>query len=121
MSESGEPMNVSDRVDVPGSGVEGTTVEGTGVEGTAVERTTVEEGPRLVVRASREESEEQRELVFDVRGLSVYYGSFPAIRDITLPINRNEITALIGPSGCGKTTFLRCLNRMNDLIETARV
>ena len=40
---------------------------------------------------------------------------------MTLPIYRNEITALIGPSGCGKTTFLRCLNRMNDLIEGARV
>ena len=44
-----------------------------------------------------------------------------AVRNVTLPIYRNEITALIGPSGCGKTTFLRCLNRMNDLIETARV
>jgi phosphate transport system ATP-binding protein len=43
------------------------------------------------------------------------------VRDISLPILGNEITALIGPSGCGKTTFLRCLNRMNDLIESARV
>jgi phosphate transport system ATP-binding protein len=43
------------------------------------------------------------------------------VRDLTLPIYRNEITALIGPSGCGKTTFLRCLNRMNDLIVSARV
>jgi phosphate transport system ATP-binding protein len=44
-----------------------------------------------------------------------------AVHKVTLPIYRNEITALIGPSGCGKTTFLRCLNRMNDLIPTARV
>ena len=61
------------------------------------------------------------EVVFDVVGLSVYYGTFKAVRDVTLPIYERMITALIGPSGCGKTTFLRCLNRMNDLIETARV
>jgi phosphate transport system ATP-binding protein len=62
-----------------------------------------------------------RETIIDVRDVSVYYGSFRAVRDITVPIARQEITALIGPSGCGKTTFLRCLNRMNDLIEGARV
>jgi phosphate transport system ATP-binding protein len=61
------------------------------------------------------------ETVFDVRDVSVFYGSFRAVRDVTLPIAQNEITALIGPSGCGKTTFIRCLNRMNDLIEGARV
>jgi phosphate transport system ATP-binding protein len=59
--------------------------------------------------------------VFDVSDLSVYYGSFRAVREVTLPVYRNQITALIGPSGCGKTTVLRCLNRMNDLIEGARV
>jgi phosphate transport system ATP-binding protein len=62
-----------------------------------------------------------REVVFDVRDVSVSYGNFRAIRDVTLPVLKNEITALIGPSGCGKTTFLRCLNRMNDLIDGARV
>jgi phosphate transport system ATP-binding protein len=81
----------------------------------------VEEGPRLVVREAREESQTDREAVFDVRDLAVYYGDFRAVRDVTLPILENEITALIGPSGCGKTTFIRCLNRMNDLIEGARV
>ncbi|HEY7477848.1 MAG TPA: phosphate ABC transporter ATP-binding protein PstB [Actinomycetota bacterium] len=59
--------------------------------------------------------------VFRVEGVNVYYGEFRAVRDVTLDIPSNQITALIGPSGCGKTTFLRCLNRMNDLIETARV
>src|SRR5688500_2039745 len=59
--------------------------------------------------------------VFDISDLSVYYGEFRAVRDVTLPIPTNHITALIGPSGCGKTTVLRCFNRMNDLIETARV
>jgi len=55
------------------------------------------------------------------RNLNVFYGSFHAIKDVTLDILPNHITALIGPSGCGKSTFLRCLNRMNDLIEGARV
>ena len=77
-------------------------------------------GARLVVPEAREQDEE-RELVFEARDVSVYYGDFRAIRNIMLPVRRNEITALIGPSGCGKTTFLRCLNRMNDLIEGARM
>jgi phosphate transport system ATP-binding protein len=59
--------------------------------------------------------------VFDVEDLSVYYGDFRAVRNVSLEIRQNEITAFIGPSGCGKTTVLRCFNRMNDLIETARV
>ena len=65
----------------------------------------------------RRPNEATREVVFDVSDLAVYYGDFRAVRDVTLPIRENEITALIGPSGCGKTTVLRCLNRMNDLIE----
>ena len=68
-----------------------------------------------------ERMKDQRELVFDVRNVSAYYGDFRAVRDVTLPIRQNEITALIGPSGCGKSTVLRCFNRMNDLIEGARV
>jgi phosphate transport system ATP-binding protein len=59
--------------------------------------------------------------VFDVRDLSVYYGAFRAVRDVNLTVRSNQITAFIGPSGCGKSTVLRCFNRMNDLIETARV
>ncbi|MGZ5349610.1 MAG: phosphate ABC transporter ATP-binding protein PstB [Actinomycetota bacterium] len=83
----------------------------------------MEEAGHLTIKASRETEEEEaaRETVFDVRDLSVYYGQFRAVRDVSLPILKNEITALIGPSGCGKTTVLRCLNRMNDLIEGARV
>jgi phosphate transport system ATP-binding protein len=61
------------------------------------------------------------ELVLEVEDLAVWYGDDLAVRDVSLPIERNRITALIGPSGCGKTTVLRCLNRMNDLIESARV
>jgi phosphate transport system ATP-binding protein len=63
----------------------------------------------------------QREVIFDVDDINVYYGDTLAIRDVTLDLNRNEITAFIGPSGCGKSTFIRCLNRMNDLIPAARV
>jgi phosphate transport system ATP-binding protein len=71
---------------------------------------TVHEGPKS-----------HREPIFDVDDISVSYGSKRAIRNVTLDLFKNEITALIGPSGCGKSTFIRCLNRMNDLIPSARV
>jgi phosphate transport system ATP-binding protein len=60
-------------------------------------------------------------VVFDIDQLAAYYGSFRAVRDVSLQIRAKQITAFIGPSGCGKTTVLRCLNRMNDLIPGARV
>lgn len=60
-------------------------------------------------------------IVFGIDELSVFYGSFNAVRDVSLEIAKNQITAFIGPSGCGKTTVLRCLNRMNDLIPMCRV
>lgn len=56
-----------------------------------------------------------------VRDLDFFYGDFQALSDISMDIRDRKITALIGPSGCGKSTFLRCLNRMNDTIPTARV
>ena len=59
--------------------------------------------------------------VFDVEDVSVYYGEFRAVRDVSLDVQQHQITAFIGPSGCGKSTMLRCFNRMNDLIDTARV
>jgi len=59
--------------------------------------------------------------VLSVSGLHVYYGDHLAVRDVSMQMARFEITALIGPSGCGKSTVLRCLNRMNDLILSARV
>jgi phosphate transport system ATP-binding protein len=59
--------------------------------------------------------------VFAVKDLSVKYGEFRAVRDVTLDIGQHQITAFIGPSGCGKTTVLRCLNRMNDFIDSAKV
>ena len=66
-------------------------------------------------------AEETQQPVFTVKDLSVKYGEFRAVRDVTLDIRPQEITAFIGPSGCGKTTVLRCLNRMNDFIDSARV
>lgn len=53
--------------------------------------------------------------------LSVFYGEKRALKDVSIDIYRNQITALIGPSGCGKSTFLRCINRMNDVIDICRV
>ena len=62
-----------------------------------------------------------REAVMAARGVNVHYGDKHAVKNVDLDIGRNQVLALIGPSGCGKSTFLRCLNRMNDTIATARV
>jgi phosphate transport system ATP-binding protein len=64
---------------------------------------------------------DSRETVFELREIAVHYGDLPAVKGISLDIYRNQITALIGPSGCGKSTLIRCMNRMNDLIPSARV
>lgn len=73
---------------------------------------------------------EKRETVGDItihdprmtcRNVNVFYGEKQAIRNVSLDIGRNEVIAMIGPSGCGKSTFIRCLNRMNDTIDSCRV
>jgi len=64
---------------------------------------------------------ELREVVFDVSDLTVFYGAKRALKDVSLHVYRNFVTAFIGPSGCGKSTFIRCFNRMNDLIPSALV
>ena len=58
---------------------------------------------------------------FDLSGVDFWYNDFEALDNITMQISSNEITAFIGPSGCGKSTLIKCLNRMNDLIEGARI
>ncbi|HEL2665506.1 phosphate ABC transporter ATP-binding protein PstB [Streptococcus equi subsp. zooepidemicus] len=58
---------------------------------------------------------------FSTKHLSVFYGDFQALKDISIDIPEKQITALIGPSGCGKSTFLKTLNRMNDLIPSCRI
>ena len=79
--------------------------------------------PPVVEIAQRQRSAQaiERDVVFDVDGLSVSYGRAPAISGVDLEIYRNVITAVIGPSGCGKSTFIRTLNRMNDLVPGANV
>jgi phosphate transport system ATP-binding protein len=67
------------------------------------------------------EDERGREIVFAVERLEVAYGGVPALRDVTIDVRKNFVTAFIGPSGCGKSTLIRCFNRMNDLIPGATV
>ena len=74
---------------------------------------------RIVARP-REAIAPDGEPAVELRNLSCFYGSFRAIRDVSLPIARQQITAIIGPSGCGKSTLLRAINRMNDLVPGAR-
>ena len=61
------------------------------------------------------------EAVLRTKQLNVYYGDHLAVRDVNIDIPRNQVIAFIGPSGCGKSTVLRCFNRMNDLIPSARI
>jgi phosphate transport system ATP-binding protein len=63
----------------------------------------------------------QKEVVFDVDDLSVSYDGDPAVSNVSLDVYKNLVTAIIGPSGCGKSTFIRCFNRMNDLIPSAEI
>jgi phosphate transport system ATP-binding protein len=78
-------------------------------------------GAPAVEGAPRFHKDTDREAIFGLEEVQVSYGPKPAVRGVNFDIGKNEITALIGPSGCGKSTLIRCLNRMNDLIPTARV
>jgi phosphate transport system ATP-binding protein len=89
---------------------------------TAQQATTIE--PMSLAEIARQhpdEGFEHREAVFEVRDLAVDYSGNVAIRDVSLDVYRNSVTAFIGPSGCGKSTFIRCFNRMNDLVPGAHV
>jgi phosphate transport system ATP-binding protein len=78
--------------------------------------------PEVRIETQRElPAREQREVVFDVRGLGVSYNGKLAIKDVSLEVYRNFVTAFIGPSGCGKSTFIRCFNHLNALIPGAKV
>ena len=111
-------VNVTDDQDLSSDGVEAAGAE---------VRRVATELPSIVVT---EQITELGKTVGEVRcedpyivaeNVDVYYGDNHAIQNVTLEISKKEVIALIGPSGCGKSTFLRCLNRMNDSIETARV
>lgn len=72
--------------------------------------------------ALQEEAEETpNDVVFQAVNLNLFYGETQALHDINIKIFRNKVTAFIGPSGCGKSTFLRCFDRMNDLVDGCRV
>lgn len=59
--------------------------------------------------------------IIEVQNTQIFYGTFRAVKDVNLSVDRNKITAIIGPSGCGKSTVLRAFNRMNDFIKSARL
>ncbi|MGC9504848.1 phosphate ABC transporter ATP-binding protein PstB [Baaleninema sp.] len=75
----------------------------------------------MVSQSSNNVTQASSELALQTENLKVFYGSNLAVRDVTLDIPKNRVVAFIGPSGCGKSTVLRCFNRMNDLIPSARV
>jgi phosphate transport system ATP-binding protein len=81
----------------------------------------IDVGATAEAHAEQDRVELPREPIFELRDVSVSYGGKRAVADVSMDIYRNRITALIGPSGCGKSTLIRCLNRMNDLIPSARV
>ncbi len=76
--------------------------------------------PKVTVAETATRVNEDAGVKIDVRHTNFWYGSKQALYDVSIPIRENQVTALIGPSGCGKTTFLRTLNRMNDLIPGTR-
>ena len=103
----------------------------TGAKGVSlVETKRTGEGQR-VAGGSRDQREVQKQdegissgesptLGLKIQDLSAYYGSFKAVTDVSIDIQANKVTALIGPSGCGKSTFIRCLNRMHEVIPGTR-
>jgi phosphate transport system ATP-binding protein len=81
-----------------------------------IEVTTIESIVRVETRRQPLPPRERLERIFHVEELTASYGAKPALKDVTMDIYKNLVTAIIGPSGCGKSTYIRCLNRMNDLI-----
>ena len=63
----------------------------------------------------------ESEVILEARDLHIWYGTFRAVKDVSMGIEQNKVTALIGPSGCGKSTLLRCFNRMNELVPGAHI
>jgi phosphate transport system ATP-binding protein len=86
-----------------------------------VEQTVATNLPRLETTVRAPATDAPGATIFDVRNVSIWYGSFKAVTDVSLPVYEHEVTAFIGSSGSGKSTVLRALNRMNDLVPGARV
>jgi phosphate transport system ATP-binding protein len=81
---------------------------------------TIEPSVRVETKRKPMPPRERLEQIFDIQDLTAIYGSKPAVKDVSMEVYKNLVTAIIGPSGCGKSTFIRCLNRMNDLIPIFR-
>lgn len=75
---------------------------------------------KSILRDSKDQTETS-ETCIKVENLNLFYGEKQALHDISMDIPKQKVTAYIGPSGCGKSTLLRCINRMNDLVDTARI
>jgi phosphate transport system ATP-binding protein len=81
---------------------------------------TIEPAVRVETKRHPLPPRERLQQVFDIQDLTAIYGSKPALKDVSMGVYKNLVTAVIGPSGCGKSTFIRCLNRMNDLVPGFR-
>jgi phosphate transport system ATP-binding protein len=79
---------------------------------------TIEAAVRVETKRQPLPPRERLQQVFDIQDLTAVYGSKPALKDVSMEVYKNLVTAVIGPSGCGKSTFIRCLNRMNDLVPS---
>ncbi len=78
-------------------------------------------GYTLANKEGRGENTDEMSVKIRTRGVDLYYGDRQVLKNITFDMGENKVTAFIGPSGCGKSSYLRCLNRMNDFIPSARV
>jgi len=81
---------------------------------------TIESTVKVETRRQPLPPRDRLERIFHIESLTATYGTKPAVKDVSMEVYRNLVTAIIGPSGCGKSTFIRCLNRMNDLIPHFR-
>lgn len=86
-----------------------------------VERAPLTAAPMIQVRPAESAAANPGKPVLTADGLSIYYGRFHAVKEVSLRIAPRQVTAIIGPSGCGKSTLLRSMNRMNDFIDSMRV
>ena len=123
MTESGDPLTVQTE-SKPNSIGEQTDKQTNGEGPTIRLMTTLDETTQISPAAGDDRLPMQfpdEEVVFELEAVSCFYGSFRAVRDVSLQVPKNQITALIGPSGCGKSTLLRSFNRMNDLVDTAHI
>ncbi len=118
MTESGDPMTIKiRRADAP----EAQRESGGGPTMGAMSTTDEAEQIAPAAAGGPPMTFDGDQVVFELDDLSCYYGDFRAVREISLQVPKNKITALIGPSGCGKSTLLRSFNRMNDLVDTAHI